>query len=83
MEKIHHITRKGSRKMTKKCLGAVFFILLSLFFIPSSVCHAQENMITVTGNVVDDATGKPMAGVIVTAYGDTRYSAMTDANGMY
>ena len=44
---------------------------------------AQENMKTVTGQVVDAATGQPIAGVIVAAYGETRYSAMTDENGRY
>lgn len=44
---------------------------------------AQENMKTVTGQVVDAATRQPIAGVIVAAYGETRYSAMTDENGRY
>ena len=42
-----------------------------------------EPLTTVTGNVVDAATGQPMAGVIVAAYGDRRYSAMTDEQGHY
>ena len=46
---------------------------------------AQENEETniVTGYVVDAASKTPMAGVIVTAYGDNRYSAMTDKDGHY
>ncbi len=44
---------------------------------------AQENMNTVTGRVVDAATGQPLVGVIVTAYGDTRYTGMTDEQGNY
>ena len=38
---------------------------------------------TVTGQVVDAATGKPLAGVIVSVYGDNRYTAMTDEDGRY
>ena len=44
---------------------------------------AQDKMNTVTGRVVDAATGKPLAGVIVAAYGDSRYTAMTDEKGNY
>ena len=44
---------------------------------------AQENMNTVTGRVVDAATGQPLVGVIVTAYGDARYTGMTDEQGNY
>ena len=38
---------------------------------------------TVSGVVTDAATGQPVAGVIVQAYGDNRYTAMTDDNGSY
>ena len=41
------------------------------------------NKITVSGMVTDAATGKPLAGVRVEAYGDNRYAAMTDGNGHY
>ena len=44
---------------------------------------AQENFKTVTGQVVDAATQKPLAGVIVAAYGNDKYSAMTDDEGRY
>ena len=49
----------------------------------SLTAAAQENMNTVTGRVVDAATGQPLVGVIVTAYGDARYSGMTDDQGNY
>lgn len=49
----------------------------------SLTAAAQENMNTVTGRVVDAATGQPLVGVIVTAYGDTRYTGMTDEQGNY
>jgi TonB-linked SusC/RagA family outer membrane protein len=45
--------------------------------------HAQDAMKTVTGQVVDAATGQPLAGVIVAAYGEQRLSTMTDDNGRY
>ena len=44
---------------------------------------AQENQKTVTGKVVDAATGQPLAGVIVAAYGESRYTAMTNEDGTY
>ncbi len=44
---------------------------------------AQENLKTVTGNIVDAATQKPLAGVIVAAYGEAKYTAMTDDQGNY
>ena len=44
---------------------------------------AAQDMKDITGQVVDAATGKPLAGVIVQAYGDKRYSALTDENGNY
>ena len=44
---------------------------------------AQDNMKTVTGTVTDAATGKPLAGVIVSAYGNQRQTTMTDDEGRY
>jgi hypothetical protein len=38
---------------------------------------------TVSGVVTDAATGQPLAGVIVEAYGNKRFTAMTDENGTY
>ncbi len=42
-----------------------------------------QDMKEVKGQVVDAATGKPLAGVIVQAYGDARYSTLTNENGTY
>ena len=44
---------------------------------------AQENTKVVTGRVVDAATGQPLAGVIVSAYGNQRRTTMTDETGHY
>ena len=41
------------------------------------------NLKTVTGHVVDAATGQPLAGVIVSAYGNQRQTSMTDEQGNY
>ena len=43
---------------------------------------AQDNK-TVSGTVTDAATGRPLAGVIVEAYGNHRYTSMTDDKGAY
>ena len=58
-------------------------ICAALAISGSLTAAAQENMNTVTGRVMDAATGKPLVGVIVTAYGDARYTGMTDENGDY
>ena len=52
-----------------------------LAFLPLSVM-AQE-LKTVSGHVTDAATGRPLAGVIVEANGNQRFSSMTDENGAY
>ena len=44
---------------------------------------AQETFKTVKGQVVDAATKKPLVGVIVAAYGNDKYSAMTNDEGRY
>ena len=44
---------------------------------------AQDENKTVKGQVVDAATGKPLAGVIVSAYDNQRMTTMTDDNGQY
>ena len=43
---------------------------------------AQETK-TVGGVVTDAATGLPLSGVIVEAYGNQKYTSMTDENGAY
>ena len=51
-------------------------ICAALAISGSLTAAAQENMNTVTGRVMDAATGKPLVGVIVTAYGDARYTGI-------
>jgi len=43
----------------------------------------QYEMKTVSGTVYDAATGQPVDGANVQAYGHNRYAAMTDENGKY
>lgn len=56
-------------------------IIFALLLASASL--AAQDMKNVTGKIVDAATGKPLAGVIVQAYGDARYSTLTDENGNY
>ena len=49
------------------------------FLISSSVASAK----VVKGKVVDAATGEPMAGVKIEAYGNSNYTAITNKNGGY
>ena len=51
--------------------------------LASASLAAQDNTKTVKGQVVDAATGKPLAGVIVSAYDNQRTTTMTDENGQY
>ena len=57
--------------------------LLSLAVCLSSFGQADTPVKTISGTVVDAATGQPLSGVIVEAYNDIRYSAMTDEQGRY
>ena len=50
---------------------------------PRHSVTVDESGRKVSGTVVDAATGQPVAGVYVQAYGDARYSAMTDEQGRY
>jgi len=60
-------------------------IITMLMLIAATVAMAQgdDKNITVSGYICDAATGEPLAGVRVEAYGDNRYTAMTDENGQY
>ena len=60
-----------------KIIAVTAFWLLSV-----SAAMAQE-MKTVSGVVTDAATGRPLAGVIVEAYGNHRFTSMTDEQGSY
>ena len=61
----------------KKYIISLFMLLIAM------TMAAQDNLKTVTGRVVDAATQQPLAGVIVSAYGETKYTAMTDEQGVY
>ena len=59
------------------------YIISAILLLVSMTMAAQENSKTVTGQVVDAATKKPLVGVIVAAYDNDKYSAMTDEEGRY
>ena len=59
------------------------YILSAVMLLASMSLTAQENSKVVTGRVVDAATGEPLAGVIVSAYGNQRRTTMTDETGHY
>ena len=59
------------------------YIIFTILLLVSLTMAAQENLKTVTGQVVDAATQKPLVGVIVAAYDNEKYSAMTDEEGRY
>ena len=61
----------------KKYIFSIIMLLVSM------TVAAQENFKTVKGQVTDAATHKPLEGVIVAAYGNDKYSAMTDEDGRY
>ena len=59
------------------------YIISFVMLLTVLTTSAQENLKTVKGQVVDAATQQPLAGVIVSAYGETKYTAMTDEQGLY
>ena len=58
----------------KKCS-----LMSLLMLLPLTDAQAKD----IKGKVTDAATGKPLTGVQVKAYGNERYSAMTDTEGNY
>ena len=60
-----------------------YFLFAFSFGCASVAATAQDNTQTVSGTVVDAATGQPLAGVIVSAYGNQRQTTMTDEQGRY
>ena len=59
------------------------YIISTILLLVSLTMAAQENLKTVTGQVMDAASKKPLTGVIVAAYDNDKYSAMTDEEGRY
>ncbi len=65
-------------------------IFSAILLLASATLAAQEKTVvstshsqTVKGRVVDAATGQPLAGVIVSAYGNQRQTTMTGDDGCY
>ena len=58
-------------------------LLIIPLAIAATTALAQTAERTVSGTVTDAATGQPLAGVYVQAYGNGRFSAMTDEKGQY
>ena len=56
--------------------------MMGCWLLSIGTVGAQE-LKTVSGTVTDAATGSPLAGVIVEAYGNNKYTSMTDENGAY
>ena len=59
------------------------YIISFALLLASASLAAQDDMKTVKGRVFDVATGKPLAGVIVSSYDNQRMTTMTDENGQY
>ena len=57
--------------------------LMLLFSAPVSAQNTTEDLVVVTGFVTDAALNTPMPGVRVQAYNNTRYSAMSKADGSF
>ena len=56
-----------------------FFGFLASLLLSTSIASAKE----IKGQVTDAATGKPLQGVSIEAYGNSKYAAITDVNGRY
>ncbi len=59
------------------------YILSVIMLLSGLTLAAQNQLKTVKGQVIDAATGRPIAGVIVAAYGEKAFTAMTDEDGRY
>ena len=57
--------------------------MMLLFAVPVSAQNNTENLVVVTGFVTDAALNTPMPGVRVQAYNNSRYSAMSKADGSF
>ena len=51
--------------------------------LAASMMAAAQDSVSVSGIVTDAATGRPLAGVIVEAYGNRQHTTMTDDDGRY
>lgn len=58
---------------------STILVLCFTVLLQTSQLQAKD----IKGKVTDAATGAPLAGVLIQAYGDNKYSAMTDDNGEY
>ena len=68
----------------KKYLISVVMLLATISLTAQERTEANtDRMKVVTGRVIDAATGQPLAGVIVSAYGNQRQTTMTDETGSY
>ena len=66
----------------KKYLISVVMLLATISLTAQERTEANtDRMKVVTGRVIDAATGQPLAGVIVSAYGNQRQTTMTDETG--
>ena len=57
--------------------------LMLLFAAPVSAQNSTDDLVVVTGFVTDAALNTPMPGVRVQAYNNSRYSAMSKADGSF
>ena len=57
--------------------------LMMLFTAPVSAQNSTDDLVVVTGFVTDAALNTPMPGVRVQAYNNSRFSAMSKADGSY
>ena len=70
------------KKTLKRNLARTIAVIGCWLMVIGTV-SAQDNLTTVTGRVIDAATGQPLVGVIVSAYGNQRLTTMTDEEGLY
>ncbi len=62
-----------------KCIAKKLLLTMPLTLLAAVGASATD----ISGRVTDAATGKPLAGVQVKAYGNPRFSAMTNTEGVY
>ena len=69
--------------MKKHILTAILMLTALSLSAQEKAVVSNDNSQIVKGRVVDAATGQPLAGVIVSAYGNLRQTTMTGDDGCY
>jgi TonB-linked SusC/RagA family outer membrane protein len=81
VERMKKINERKKTKRNERNIVFIAFVAFFVFILPVQALSQEEMSYTVTGVVKDASTGKPVAGVNISAPGIS--SAITEDNGTY